>query len=419
MLRSSRFGRSQAVSRRSATTTERAGPLEDLVAPPYDVIGAGGARRVSRAQPVQRRPSDAARQRGGRRPGRPVLAGRGCARRTKSRPSGRFPGLRRPRRRRADTDRTRRVAAGRAVRERRRPPARAHARAARRKGGCAFCARRGPNSSRSSSSTRARRRSTPPGRRARPRGRGHASLASRGRGIGQAFADRRLLIADGHHRYETALAYHEEVGTPESGYMMVVLVSTADPGLMIFPTHRLAASVDGPSPTTARSPRRSSDLEHEPSDRAAAVALPPRGPCCPLRARRASSTSSSSRPRRRERDVHRRRWSDAVAAVDRGEAEGGVPGPPARVSRTCSRWPRGARRCPRRAPTSIPSSSPACSSTHSARDAVARALPCGRRRPARACSRACRRGTSASQSSATGSAETTRPRSTRRRRRRS
>ena len=47
------------------------------------------------------------------------------------------------------------------------------------------------------------------------------------------------MIADGHHRYETALAYHEEVGTPESGNMMVVLVSLEDPGLTIFPTHRV------------------------------------------------------------------------------------------------------------------------------------------------------------------------------------
>jgi uncharacterized protein (DUF1015 family) len=57
--------------------------------------------------------------------------------------------------------------------------------------------------------------------------------------IGEAFVDRRLLIADGHHRYETALAYHEEMGTPESGYMLVVLVSLEDPGLTIFPTHRV------------------------------------------------------------------------------------------------------------------------------------------------------------------------------------
>src|SRR5689334_18084384 len=58
-------------------------------------------------------------------------------------------------------------------------------------------------------------------------------------GIEDAFADRQLLIADGHHRYETALAYHEEAGTPESGYVLAVLVSLDDPGLMIFPTHRV------------------------------------------------------------------------------------------------------------------------------------------------------------------------------------
>jgi hypothetical protein len=57
-------------------------------------------------------------------------------------------------------------------------------------------------------------------------------------GLGEAFADRRLLIADGHHRYETALAYHEEV-EPRQRYMMVVLVSLEDPGLTIFPTHRV------------------------------------------------------------------------------------------------------------------------------------------------------------------------------------
>ena len=60
-----------------------------------------------------------------------------------------------------------------------------------------------------------------------------------GDGVAEAFADTQLLIADGHHRYETALAYAEEEGTPESARMMVVLVSTSDPGLEIFPTHRL------------------------------------------------------------------------------------------------------------------------------------------------------------------------------------
>ncbi len=58
-------------------------------------------------------------------------------------------------------------------------------------------------------------------------------------GVPAAFADRQLLIADGHHRYETALAYAAETGTPESARLMVVLVSISDPGLEIFPTHRV------------------------------------------------------------------------------------------------------------------------------------------------------------------------------------
>ncbi|MGZ4352359.1 MAG: DUF1015 family protein [Gaiellaceae bacterium] len=46
-----------------------------------------------------------------------------------------------------------------------------------------------------------------------------------------------LLIADGHHRYETALAFAQE--DPSATHMLVVLVSSRAPGLVIFPTHRL------------------------------------------------------------------------------------------------------------------------------------------------------------------------------------
>jgi uncharacterized protein (DUF1015 family) len=55
------------------------------------------------------------------------------------------------------------------------------------------------------------------------------------------FANRQLLIADGHHRYETALAYAREQEALEGAWMMVVLVSIQDPGLEIFPTHRVFA----------------------------------------------------------------------------------------------------------------------------------------------------------------------------------
>ncbi|HEY8791705.1 MAG TPA: DUF1015 domain-containing protein [Gaiellaceae bacterium] len=62
--------------------------------------------------------------------------------------------------------------------------------------------------------------------------------------IGEApdFENTELLIADGHHRYETAVAYAQEGGSP---CLMVVLVPTKQEGLTIFPTHRLAAHVNG------------------------------------------------------------------------------------------------------------------------------------------------------------------------------
>jgi uncharacterized protein (DUF1015 family) len=55
-----------------------------------------------------------------------------------------------------------------------------------------------------------------------------------------ALADAPLVIADGHHRYETALAFHEEDGTEASAWMPVVIVPTRQAGLTIFPTHRIA-----------------------------------------------------------------------------------------------------------------------------------------------------------------------------------
>ncbi|MDQ3865371.1 MAG: DUF1015 domain-containing protein [Actinomycetota bacterium] len=51
----------------------------------------------------------------------------------------------------------------------------------------------------------------------------------------------RVIIADGHHRYETALRFHEEEGSEETAHILAALVSREDPGLVIFPTHRLAA----------------------------------------------------------------------------------------------------------------------------------------------------------------------------------
>jgi uncharacterized protein (DUF1015 family) len=55
-----------------------------------------------------------------------------------------------------------------------------------------------------------------------------------------ALADAELLIADGHHRYETARLYADEVGGEgEHRYVLMLLCALSDPGLLVFPTHRL------------------------------------------------------------------------------------------------------------------------------------------------------------------------------------
>ncbi len=61
-------------------------------------------------------------------------------------------------------------------------------------------------------------------------------------------ASRTILIADGHHRYETALEYYRATGNPEHGFVMMTLVSMADPGLVIRPFHRLVKNADMTAP---------------------------------------------------------------------------------------------------------------------------------------------------------------------------
>ena len=70
--------------------------------------------------------------------------------------------------------------------------------------------------------------------------------------ISSLMAPLRLLIADGHHRYETALRYRdmrraEERPDGEMPYdfIMATLISFRNPGLVIYPTHRLVRGLDG------------------------------------------------------------------------------------------------------------------------------------------------------------------------------
>jgi uncharacterized protein (DUF1015 family) len=77
----------------------------------------------------------------------------------------------------------------------------------------------------------------------------HAALA-------ELLADERVFIADGHHRYTTALAYRDECRALAKGAtapaphdsVMMALVNMDDPGLAVWPTHRLA---DAPGPFDA------------------------------------------------------------------------------------------------------------------------------------------------------------------------
>ncbi len=65
--------------------------------------------------------------------------------------------------------------------------------------------------------------------------------------VREILAPKRVFIADGHTRYETALAYRNELvranpGLPENGghqYMLMFLCSSSDPGVVIYPTHRV------------------------------------------------------------------------------------------------------------------------------------------------------------------------------------
>jgi len=63
--------------------------------------------------------------------------------------------------------------------------------------------------------------------------------------------DKKLVIADGHHRYETALNFRDECRAAAGGrdprapyeYVMMTFVNMNDPGLLILPTHRVVHSL--------------------------------------------------------------------------------------------------------------------------------------------------------------------------------
>jgi uncharacterized protein (DUF1015 family) len=63
--------------------------------------------------------------------------------------------------------------------------------------------------------------------------------------VQQLMADKKLLIADGHHRYETALAFrNENPGLAGADRVMMTFVNMHSPGLKILATHRLVSGLD-------------------------------------------------------------------------------------------------------------------------------------------------------------------------------
>lgn len=57
--------------------------------------------------------------------------------------------------------------------------------------------------------------------------------------IVNSMADKKLYIADGHHRYETALRYRDFTGYPEAGCLLMTMVDMNSEGLLVLPTHRI------------------------------------------------------------------------------------------------------------------------------------------------------------------------------------
>ncbi len=83
----------------------------------------------------------------------------------------------------------------------------------------------------------------------------------------EAFDVGELLIADGHHRYETARVYADEIGGEgPHRYVLACLVSLEDPGLTVFPTHRLLTDLTDAARQEALAETLKRDWDIEPID---------------------------------------------------------------------------------------------------------------------------------------------------------
>ena len=195
---------------------------------------------------------------------------------------------------------------------------------------------------------------------------------------GSLLGDAQLLIADGHHRYETAVAFGAEAPADENR-VMALIVSTGEPGLHVFPTHRVfSGAARPPRRRRGRAGRRVSKRRSHawPRSRTTDRSRSRTGKAAPrsCAGAKASSTSSSSTGTastesrtRRVRTTRSRQWTRAKRTLRTSCASP--------VSKTSSPSRDAASSCPRRARTSSRSRSPAFSSIRSTDEPLARALP--------------------------------------------
>jgi uncharacterized protein (DUF1015 family) len=95
------------------------------------------------------------------------------------------------------------------------------------------------------------------------------------RAVAAELADTELLIADGHHRYETARTYADEIGGDgPHRFTLMGLVSLSDPGLTVFGYHRLLTDLREPD---ARRALREAMLAHFAVEEVPLERLDPRG----------------------------------------------------------------------------------------------------------------------------------------------
>ena len=95
--------------------------------------------------------------------------------------------------------------------------------------------------------------------------------------LSEALEPAELLIADGHHRYETARIYADEIGGEgPHRFVLMDLVALEDPGLSVFPTHRLISGLAG-DPVRANALRETVERCFEVTELGSTDELPPNG----------------------------------------------------------------------------------------------------------------------------------------------